>query len=121
MPIDLDDLVIIDLLLDAVIELCLLPDTWTEQELKILCRLHSSTLHLNRLWTEDCFSMREFLHHVKTPLFRVHNYIDLLEITLNNEQKECVIPKLEKLCRYADLIMQKTNFLSYQLRYSSSV
>ena len=119
MPIDLDGIVIIDLMLDSVIELCLLPDTWTEQEMKILSRLHVVVLRMNASWMEEDYPSGDFLHDFKGFYVSVRGYIDLLHLVISNAHRETLIPKLAKLPRYANLIAEKLDFLNEHYRYSS--
>jgi hypothetical protein len=118
MPIDLDGLALIDMLLDTTIELCLLPEIWTEKELAMIRKMHGAVLRLNQLWMEEDVPNRQFIHDVKPFVSIIKGYLDLLELTLNADKQAILAPYATRLERHLKLIMKKIDFFVEQIRAS---
>lgn len=118
MPIDLEGLVILDMLLDSTVELHLLPNSWTERELKLLTQLHLGVLRLNRYWAAEDEPSWEFIHDIRAPLTSVRGYLDLFELVIPQETKDAKHTELQKLRSYVIWIVMRIDYLVYQLERS---
>lgn len=116
MPIDLEGLAILDMLLDATIELHLFPNSWTEQELKLLNQLHRSILRLNNYWATEDEPTWVFLHDIRAPLMSVRGYFDLFEMVMTQEKKDAKLADLRKIRAYVTWMTQRIDYLEFQLK-----
>jgi hypothetical protein len=117
MSLDLEGLALIDTMLDAIIELRLMPDVWTEKECSYLEKIHNSILRLNRYW-ENWESMdlggMEIIC-LRNILVSIVGYAELLSFALEERKKGEMALHLQRLERLGKLIRSKIDYLNSRL------
>jgi hypothetical protein len=118
MSIDLDGLALIDIMLDAAIELRLMPDIWNEKEAKYLENIHTALLRLNRYWedleSEELGGME--IMCLRNVLGSLGGYTELMCYGLEAGNLPEAVATLKRLARNVKLFYAKVDYLNNRLR-----
>lgn len=117
MSIDLDGLALIDMMLDSIVELRIMPNGWTEQECKYLETIHNTLLRLNQHWENmDSAEMggTEILS-LRNTLCLIVGYSEMVRIDLKDQEQEDVIAHFARIERLIRLFYGKVDYLNAHL------
>ena len=117
MPLDLEGLGLIDMMLDAVVELRLMPDVWLDKERAYLEKIHNSVLRLNRHWENWDFIDLGGLEimSLRNILASIVGYAELLGLSTEDKKSAEIDFQLHRLERLGKLMKCKADYLNTQV------